>query len=82
MRINLVIEDQLMSTPMRACDIKTNKDVVKEDLRLQARRKVYQNLRALRGKLHWSVDGHWSVPENALKKPQPASSMVVKRLAK
>jgi antitoxin ParD1/3/4 len=66
MRTNIVIDDQLMSAAMRAGDFKTKKDAVEEGLRLLARRKAYQDLRALRGKLHWSEEGDWSVPDNTL----------------
>ena len=66
MRTNIVIDDQLMSAAMRAGDFKTKKDAVEEGLRLLARRKAYQDIRALRGKLHWSVEGDWSVPDNTL----------------
>lgn len=66
MRTNIVIDDQLMSAAMRAGDFKTKKDAVEEGLRLLARRKAYQDLRALRGKLHWSDEGDWSVPANTL----------------
>jgi antitoxin ParD1/3/4 len=82
MRTNIVIDDQLMSAAMRAGDFKTKKDAVEEGLRLLARRKAYQDLRALRGKLHWSEEGDWSVPDNTLQEPRPASSMVAKRLVK
>jgi antitoxin ParD1/3/4 len=66
MRTNIVIDDQLMSAAMRAGDFKTKKDAVEEGLRLLARRKAYQDLRVLRGKLHWSEEGDWSVPDNTL----------------
>ena len=66
MRTNIVIDDQLMLAAMRAGDFKTKKDAVEEGLRLLARRKAYQDIRALRGRLQWSVDGDWSVPDNTL----------------
>jgi antitoxin ParD1/3/4 len=66
MRTNIVIDDQLMSAAMRAGDFKTKKDAVEEGLRLLARRKAYQDIRALRGKLHWDLQGDWSVPQNTL----------------
>jgi antitoxin ParD1/3/4 len=69
MRTNIVIDDQLMSAAMRAGDFKTKKDAVEEGLRLLARRKAYQDIRALRGKLHWDVGGDWSVPANTLQEP-------------
>ena len=66
MRTNIVIDDQLMSAAMRAGDFKTKKDAVEEGLRLLARRKAYQDIRALRGKLRWDIQGDWSVPQNTL----------------
>jgi antitoxin ParD1/3/4 len=66
MRTNIVIDDQLMSAAMRAGDFKTKKDAVEEGLRLLARRKAYQDIRALRGKLHWDIQGDWSVPHSTL----------------
>eukprot|EP01036_Dinobryon_divergens_P045662 gene45662-61035_t len=56
MRTNIVIDDKLMQAAMSAGNFKTKKDAVEEGLRLLARRKVYQNIRALRGKIHWSLD--------------------------
>ena len=59
MRTNIVIDDQLMAAAMKAGGYKTKKDAVEEGLRLLARRAAYQNIRALRGKLQWSLDGDW-----------------------
>ncbi len=72
MRTNIVIDDQLMSAAMQAGDFKTKKDAVEEGLRLLARRKAYQDIRALRGKLLWNVDGDWSVADNTLQEPRVA----------
>ncbi len=72
MRTNIVIDDQLMSAAMKAGDFKTKKDAVEEGLRLLARRKAYQDIRALRGKLLWNVDGDWSVADNTLQEPRVA----------
>ena len=60
MRTNIVIDDQLMAAAMKAGGYKTKKDAVEEGLRLLARRAAYQNIRALRGKLQWSLDGDWT----------------------
>ena len=60
MRTNIVIDDSLMAQAMKAGDFKTKKDAVEEGLRLLARRSAYQNLRALRGKLQWGLDGDWT----------------------
>ena len=69
MRTNIVIDDQLMEAAMTAGNFKTKKDAVEEGLRLLARRKVYQDIRALRGKLHWSLDGDWTQPEHSVQEP-------------
>ncbi len=60
MRTNIVIDDSLMASAMKAGDFKTKKDAVEEGLRLLARRATYQNLRGLRGKLQWSLEGDWT----------------------
>lgn len=62
MRTNIVIDDELMAAAMKAGEFKTKRDAVEEGLRLLARRAAYQNLRAARGKLKWSVEGDWTVP--------------------
>ena len=77
MRTNIVIDDQLMQAAMSAGNFKTKKDAVEEGLRLLARRKTYQNIRALRGKIHWSLDGDWTQPQHCVQEPRadwPASS--------
>ena len=63
MRTNIVIDDHLMQAAMQAGGFKTKRDAVEEGLRLLARRAAYQNLRALRGKLQWSLDGDWSASD-------------------
>ncbi len=76
MRTNIVIDDELMAAAMKAGGFTTKKDAVEEGLRLLARRAAYQNLRALRGKLHWGLDGDWTVPEEddtaAVREPRAA----------
>jgi Arc/MetJ family transcription regulator len=69
MRTNIVIDDHLMQAAMTAGNFKTKKDAVEEGLRLLARRKIYQDLRALRGKIHWSLDGDWTQPEHSVQQP-------------
>ena len=71
MRTNIVIDDKLMAQAMKAGDFKTKKDAVEEGLRLLARRAAYQNLRALRGKLQWSLDGDWTQSPNTVQQPAP-----------
>ena len=61
MRTNIEIEDKLMAAAMAAGGFKTKREAVEEGLRLVARRKVYDGLRALRGKLHWDdSDEGWA----------------------
>ena len=60
MRLKIEIDDKLMSSAMAAGDFKTHNDAIQEGLRRLARTKVYQNIRALRGKLQWSLDGDWT----------------------
>ena len=72
MRTNIVIDDQLMQAAMSAGNFKTKKDAVEEGLRLLARRQVYQNIRALRGKIHWSLDSDWTQPEHSGQEPRAA----------
>ena len=63
MRTNIVIDDQLMEAAMKAGGFKTKRDAVEEGLRLLTRRAAYQNIRALRGKLHWGLDGDWAAAD-------------------
>ncbi len=73
MRTNIVIDDQLMDAAMQAGGFKTKRDAVEEGLRLLARRAAFQNLRALRGKLQWSLDGDWSASDgHSVQEPRAA----------
>ena len=74
MRTNIVIDDNLMQAAMSAGNFKTKKDAVEEGLRLLARRKVHQDLRALRGKIHWTLDGDWTQPEHSVQEPRAKQS--------
>ena len=56
MRTNIVIDDKLMAAAMKAGGFATKKEAVEEGLRIIARRKAYQGLRALRGRLQWAGD--------------------------
>lgn len=61
MRTNIEIDDKLMTAAMAAGGFKTKREAVEEGLRLVARRKVYDGLLALRGKLHWDdSDEGWA----------------------
>ncbi|MBC7718699.1 MAG: type II toxin-antitoxin system VapB family antitoxin [Chitinophagaceae bacterium] len=70
MRTNIVIDDQLRQAAMSAGNFKSKKDAVEAGLRLLSRRKVYQDLRALRGKIHWTLGGDWMQPEHAVLEPR------------
>ena len=71
MRRNIVIDDQLMADVMAYGDFKTKREAVEEGLRMLKRRKVYDGLLALQGKLQWddSDEGwaHWRAEQQALK---------------
>ena len=61
MRTNIEIDDALMAAAMEAGGFKTKKEAVEEGLRLVRRRKVYDSLLALRGKLQWDdSDAGWA----------------------
>jgi Arc/MetJ family transcription regulator len=68
-----VIDDKLMADVMASGDFKTKKEAVEEGLRLVRRRKVYEGLLALRGKLQWDdSDAAW-----ARARAEEAPAMVV-----
>ena len=56
MRTNIEIDDKLMDFVMSTGDFKTKREAVEAGLQLIKRRKVYDGLRALRGKLQWIGD--------------------------
>jgi Arc/MetJ family transcription regulator len=56
MRTNIVIDDQLMKRAMRVSGAKTKREAVETALRLMVRLKQQEELRRLRGKLHWEGD--------------------------
>lgn len=61
MRTNIVIDDKLMADVMASGDFKTKREAVEEGLRLLKRRKVYDGLLALQGKLVWDdSDEGWA----------------------
>jgi Arc/MetJ family transcription regulator len=61
MQTNIEIDDKLMEVAMEAGGFKTKREAVEAGLRLVARRKLYDGLRALRGKLHWDdSDESWA----------------------
>ena len=77
MRTNIDIDDDLMAAAMEAGGFKTKKDAVEEGLRLVSRRKVYEGLLALRGKLQWDdSDDAWSQA-----KPEPSAAQALREPA-
>lgn len=56
MRTNIVIDDQLMAEAMRVSGCKTKKEAVEQALKLLVRRSQQQEIRKLRGRVHWEGD--------------------------
>ena len=88
MRTNIEIDDALMAAAMEAGGFKTKKEAVEEGLRLVRRRKVYDGLLALRGKLQWDdSDEGWArapteaEPPAAMQEPRAAYAGPAKALA-
>ncbi len=53
MRTNIVIDDDLMDEALKVSRLKTKKAAVEEGLKLLVQRKKQENIKDLRGKLHW-----------------------------
>lgn len=53
MRTNVVIDDELMAQAMNSTGLTTKKAVIEEALRTLIRLKAQQEIRHLRGQLHW-----------------------------
>ncbi|MBC7607963.1 MAG: type II toxin-antitoxin system VapB family antitoxin [Polaromonas sp.] len=66
MRIKIEIDEKLISAAMAAGDFKTPKDAIEEGLRRIARSRIYQDLRDLRGKVRWGLDGDWTSSSNEI----------------
>jgi Arc/MetJ family transcription regulator len=56
MRTNIVIDDKLMESAMRATGSKTKKEAVDLALRTLLRLRQQEGIRRLRGKLAWQGD--------------------------
>ncbi len=54
MRINIVIDDELMTEALKATGLPTKKAVVEAGLKLLIQVKAQASVRRLRGKLAWS----------------------------
>ena len=57
-RMNIDIDDRLLSAAMRAGGCKTKRATVEEGLRLLARNKAYRTILQLRGTIHWAGDSN------------------------
>ncbi|MEW6615704.1 MAG: type II toxin-antitoxin system VapB family antitoxin [Thermodesulfobacteriota bacterium] len=54
MRTNVVIDDELMESALKASEKKTKKDVIEEGLRLLVKIKGQERIKGFRGKLKWT----------------------------
>lgn len=54
MRTNIVIDDELMNSALKASGYKTKKAAIEEGLKLLIQLKNQTQIKKLRGKLHWS----------------------------
>ena len=56
MRTNIVIRDDLMRTAMDVTKAKSKREVVEQALETLIRLKKQEDIRSLRGRLHWEGD--------------------------
>lgn len=56
MRTNIVLDEELINRARQLTGIKTKKQVVQEALRLLIQLREQEQVRSLRGKLHWEGD--------------------------
>jgi len=54
MRTNVVIDDDLMESALKASGRKTKKDAIEDGLRLLVQIKDQEKIRSFRGKLQWN----------------------------
>jgi Arc/MetJ family transcription regulator len=54
MRTNVVINDDLMESALRASGIKTKKEAIEEGLKLLVQMKSQESIKGFRGKLKWT----------------------------
>lgn len=54
MRTNVVIDDDLMQSALKASGKKTKKEAIEESLRLLVRIKDQERIKGFRGKLKWT----------------------------
>lgn len=53
MRTNVVIDDELMKSALKASGLKTKKDAIETGLRLLVHLKGQEEIKGFRGKLRW-----------------------------
>ncbi len=53
MRTNIVLDEDMINRARQLTGIKTKKQVIQEALRVLIRLREQEQVRALRGKLHW-----------------------------
>ncbi|MBN1922254.1 MAG: type II toxin-antitoxin system VapB family antitoxin [Anaerolineae bacterium] len=56
MRTNIVLDEALVGEALALTGLKTKKAVIEEALRVLTRLKRQEQVRALRGRLHWEGD--------------------------
>lgn len=56
MRTNVVIDDELLTKAMQMSKLPTKRAVIEAGLQALIRLKAQENIRSLRGKLHWEGD--------------------------
>jgi len=54
MRTNVVIDDDLMASAIKASGLRTKKDTIEEGLKLLVQMKSQKEIKRFRGKLKWS----------------------------
>ena len=54
MRTNVVIDDDLMESALKASGMKTKKDAIEEGLKLLVKMKYQERIKNFRGKLKWT----------------------------
>jgi len=53
MRTNVVVDDELMKSALRASGLKTKKDAIEAGLKLLVQLKGQEEIKGFRGKLRW-----------------------------
>ena len=56
MRTNVVIDDQLMESALKASGLKSKRAAIEEGLRLLVQMKNQERIKGFRGKLKWTGD--------------------------